>query len=68
MPPKLSATERRIAGAQARLLAKMSEFTGWAVVGDQAGMTTCREEASALLDSFFDLTETGVAEHLRGRP
>ncbi|PZU62244.1 MAG: hypothetical protein DI552_00660 [Brevundimonas sp.] len=61
-----SDTERRMSGAQARLLAKMSEFSGWAITSDEAGMNTCRMEASALLESYFDLSQKACAELLAG--
>lgn len=58
---QLTDLERRVAGAQGRLLAKMSEFAGWAVTDDEAGMTACRAEASALLEAFFDLSHQATA-------
>ncbi len=62
---QLTDLERRVAGTQGRLLAKMSEFSGWAVTDDETGMTACRAEASALLEAFFDLSHQATAEMLK---
>ncbi|MFY0399987.1 hypothetical protein [Brevundimonas naejangsanensis] len=65
MTLKLTADERRVAGAQALLLAKMSEFGAHIVADNREAAERTRNEASAALDSFFDLTDVTVTAAMK---
>lgn len=65
MARRFSDLERRVAGAQGRLLAKMAEFPACVTAGDKPGAERCRLEATALLESFFDLSDQAVQEMLK---
>ncbi|MBK1968126.1 hypothetical protein JIX59_02085 [Brevundimonas diminuta] len=65
MTLKLTADERRVAGAQALLLAKMSEFGAHIMADNREAAERSRNEASAALDAFFDLTDLTVKAALK---
>lgn len=65
MTLKLTVDERRVAGAQALLLAKMSEFGAHIVADNREAAERSRNEASAALDAFFDLTDLAVTAALK---
>lgn len=68
MPPqnrqKFTITMRRAAGAQALMLAKMSEFGAHVTADNRLAADRARTEAAAALDSFFDLSDMAIREDL----
>ncbi|MBB4797606.1 hypothetical protein HNP32_001330 [Brevundimonas bullata] len=57
--------ERRIAGAQGLLLAKMSEFAAHVTADNPKAAERTRDETSAALESYFDLTDESVTEAMK---
>ena len=60
MGHQITADERRVAGAQALLLAKMAEFGAHVVADNRKAAERTREEASAALEAYFDLTDQSI--------
>ena len=61
MRQQFTPLERRVAGAQALLLAKMSEFGAHVTADNRTAAERTRDEAAAALESYFDLTDQSIA-------
>ncbi|NWE53317.1 hypothetical protein [Brevundimonas sp. P7753] len=67
MGHRISADERRVAGAHALLLAKIAEFGAHVVADNHKAAQRSRDKAPAALEAYFDLTDqSNTAAMMRG--